>query len=82
MVINIIIANDDFNAEGFIEYADSNPAIIDGDFVDGYFYSPQPFNSWSRFEGTWVSPKPYPQNGLSYEWNESEQEWDEINVIS
>lgn len=82
IVINIIIANDDFNLEGFIEYSNNNPAIIGGDFVDGYFYSSQPFESWTRLEGSWISPKPYPEDGLSYKWNEPTQEWDKINVIS
>lgn len=82
IVINIIIANDDFNPEGFVEYTDSNPAIIGGDLVDGFFYSPQPFPSWTRSEGIWISPKPYPEDGLAYEWNESTQEWDELNGIS
>lgn len=82
IVINIIIANDDFNPEGFVEYSDENPAIIGGDLVDGFFYYPQPYESWTRLNGLWISPIPYPEDGLSYEWNESTQEWNEINGIS
>ena len=80
IVINIIIANDDFNPEGlFVEYTDDNPAIIGGDFYLGFFYSPQPYPSWTRSYGSWVSPKPYPIDGHSYKWDETNQEWEEVN---
>jgi hypothetical protein len=78
IVVNIITANNDFNLERFVEYTDENPAYIGGDLVDGFFYSPQPYASWTRSAGLWVAPVPYPQDGVSYEWNESTLEWDEI----
>ncbi len=44
------------------------------------FIRPQPFPSWTLNESTcqWDSPTPYPDDGKTYEWNESEQRWDEI----
>jgi hypothetical protein len=45
------------------------------------FYAPQPFPSWTLDEDTcyWESPTPYPTDDKSYTWNESTQEWEEIN---
>ena len=44
------------------------------------FYLPQPYPSWILNEETciWESPVPYPTDGKMYEWNESTQEWDEV----
>lgn len=76
VVLNISIANDNWDSSGWIEYFDSNPAIIGGDYVDGYFYAIQPYPSWTRYEGTWVSPVPYPDVYGFYIWNEQTQSWD------
>lgn len=49
--VNIIVADSDFVAENMphlILYTDSNPAYVDGTYENGYFYSPQPFPSWSK----------------------------------
>lgn len=75
-VINIIVANDDFVADdNFIEYLDSNAAYIGGDYIEGKFYSHQPFPSWSRDgNGNWVAPVPMPTDGAFY-WNEETQQW-------
>lgn len=53
----------------------TNPAWVGGDYVDGYFYAPQPFPSWTRHEGDWIPPKPRPQSIGNWLWNEQEQEW-------
>lgn len=41
------------------------------------FIPPKPFDSWVLDEDTcrWKAPKPYPEDGLSYEWNEELGEW-------
>ncbi len=38
----------------------------------------QPFPSWSfdKVNNKWISPKPYPNNGKLYEWNEERLKWD------
>ena len=76
-VINTIVANDDFVADdNFIEYLDSNPAYIGGDYIESKFYSPQPFPSWSRDgQGNWVAPIEMPTEG-EYSWNEELQQWE------
>lgn len=76
VVINIILANDDFPSDGFVQYTDANPAFIGGDFIDGYFYPPQPFGSWLRDLGNWIPPIPYLSGVFSYTWDETNQEWD------
>jgi len=45
------------------------------------FIPPKPFASWILDEYTclWDSPIPYPNDGKMYSWNESTQEWIEIN---
>lgn len=40
IVVNIIVANDDWNVEGFVEYTDDNPAYIGGIYSDGRFIIP------------------------------------------
>lgn len=76
VVVNIIVVNDgDVDTEQLVTYTDSNPAHIGGDFVGGYFYAPQPFSSWTRYEGEWIPPKPRPNSLGNWEWNEREQEW-------
>jgi hypothetical protein len=44
------------------------------------FIEPQPFPSWTLNEGTckWAAPKPYPQDGRLYKWDEEAQLWKEI----
>ena len=44
------------------------------------FYAPQPFPSWSKNEDTylWEAPVQMPTDGKVYEWNESDQKWDEV----
>lgn len=78
-VTNISQGADNFVADGWVEYNETNPAFIGGDFVDGYFYAPQPFESWTRHEGTWVAPIPMPTDGNFYVWNETEGQWNELS---
>jgi hypothetical protein len=42
------------------------------------FIPPQPYPSWTLNEDTclWESPVAYPDDGNIYEWNESDQQWE------
>ena len=42
------------------------------------FIAPKPFDSWILDEETcrWQAPIPYPSDGFSYFWNESEVAWE------
>ena len=42
------------------------------------FIPPQPFPSWRLDEETclWESPTPYPTDGFTYYWNETEVAWE------
>jgi hypothetical protein len=44
------------------------------------FIPPQPYASWTLNETTcqWECPVSYPDDGNMYEWNETDQQWDEI----
>jgi hypothetical protein len=46
---------------------------------NGFFYPPQPFNSWLKDEEnhTWNPPIPYPSDGKLYFWNEDILNWEE-----
>jgi len=50
-----------------------------GHHYDGTgFYAPQPFNSWTLNNTTylWEAPVAHPNDGKMYEWNESTKQWD------
>jgi hypothetical protein len=42
------------------------------------FIAPKPFESWTLDEATcqWQSPEPYPTDGFTYFWNESDLAWE------
>lgn len=44
----------------------------------------QPFPSWTWNEHTleWESPKPHPEDGQGYIWDEEAQEWELTEIIS
>ena len=46
------------------------------------FIPPQPYPSWTLNEDTflWECPVAYPDDGNIYNWNETDQQWDLINV--
>jgi len=82
-VLNVIICEDDKPEEpNLIAYTNENPAYIGGDYVDGYFYSPQPYLSWIRFNGTWQSPTPMPTDGKAYRWDEPTLSWVEREKLN
>jgi hypothetical protein len=79
-VLNIVVCHDDEpESANLIRYEDDNPAYMGGTFDTGYFYPPQPFASWTRADGEWVSPIPRPSEG-SWVWNEELQEWS-VSVV-
>lgn len=46
------------------------------------FIPPQPYPSWTRNGSIWQAPKPYPTDGLMYEWVESDLDWQAITYNS
>ena len=42
------------------------------------FIPPKPYSSWVLDEATylWSAPVPYPTDGLTYTWNESNTDWE------
>tara|TARA_R110002020_G_scaffold247025_3_gene460934 strand:- start:1197 stop:1583 length:387 start_codon:yes stop_codon:yes gene_type:complete len=44
------------------------------------FIPPKPFPSWTLNENTclWDSPKPYPDDGGKYAWNENKKSWKKL----
>jgi hypothetical protein len=46
------------------------------------FYESKPYPSWILNEETclWEAPVAYPEDGNDYDWNETDQQWDLINV--
>lgn len=44
------------------------------------FIPPQPYPSWILNEDTclWECPVAYPDDGNIYNWNETDQQWDEV----
>lgn len=78
-VVAVNVQTDDYTpASNEVEV--TNAAWVGGDYIGEYFYAPQPFPSWSRHEGEWLPPVPYPTDGESYLWNEDAQEWQPITV--
>jgi hypothetical protein len=54
------------------------------DPANNVFYSWQPYPSWVLDNTTWLwkAPVPYPNNGITYTWNESTTTWDAITGMS
>lgn len=86
IVINIVVADEEWaNAQTamVIEYTDENPATIGGDYVNGFFYQPKPFPSWTRDDGAWVAPIEKPTDaaeGHAYIWKEETLSWVDIEI--
>jgi hypothetical protein len=75
-VVNIIVAADnEQETETLVTYTNENPAYIGGDYVNGFFYAPQPFPSWTRQNGKWQPPTPHPTDGEMYSWDEASGQW-------
>jgi len=52
------------------------------DSIRDAFIPPKPYLSWTLNEQSclWQSPKPYPNDGKLYQWNEEIGNWVEINL--
>jgi hypothetical protein len=49
------------------------------DPVNDWFVAPQPYPSWSLDENAqWQAPVAYPTDGLMYQWNEANTDWEAI----
>lgn len=87
IVVNIEVADQEWvdeqpNKDSYVAYTFDNPAVIGGDYIDGFFYPIKPFESWSRDnKGNWVAPKPKPDNENPYIWNEETLDWDTPNTF-
>jgi hypothetical protein len=46
------------------------------------FIEPQPYPSWTLNEDScqWEAPVAYPDDGNMYTWNETDQQWDEVEM--
>ena len=71
---------------GINEILVTNPAYVGGDYVNGYFYPPQPYPSWTRDNGKWIAPISTPtltseqiDNKNYYIWNEETTSWENIS---
>jgi len=79
IVTNISVADEDWSADGWIEFTKENPAYIGGDYFEGYFYHENLYPSWKRNgTGLWIPPVPMPTDGKRYQWNESILSWEEV----
>jgi hypothetical protein len=57
-------------------------AIIGGSLFGEKLIGPKPYDSWTLNETTykWDSPIPYPNDELSYVWNETELNWELLDL--
>ena len=95
IVINVMVADQDFidnfidtSAGQWIETKEDG-SIRKNYAGIGYTYDetrdafipPKPYPSWTLDEDTclWECPVAYPDDGNMYTWNETDQQWDEIN---
>lgn len=53
---------------------------IDAVLIDGFWAPKPPYPSWVWSGDYWEAPIPYPEGGLSYDWNESTQSWDLLDL--
>ena len=84
IVSNIVTASEEWiaaqdNAADFIPYSSDNPAYIGGPYMDGVFYPPRPFPSWTPVDGRWQPPTPRPSEGDWY-WDEDTLSWVEVTA--
>ena len=85
-----------YNTRGGIHYTDGEPSTdqtkalrfnyagigFTYDADRDAFIAPKPFDSWVLDETTclWVAPKPYPQDGKTYRWDEETGNWVEMGA--
>ena len=50
-------------------------------YFGGYFYSSQPYPSWTRNQGNWEAPTPLPvEEGKRFAWDENTLAWVEVET--
>ena len=57
---------------------DDVPVIVDNSIWTGEYFTPgREFLSWvwDYQNRVWVSPVPYPEDGLAYDWDEDSKSW-------
>lgn len=83
VVINISVADENWDSTGWIEYTDKNCGIgYVYDSINKVFISPQPFPSWIlNNDFIWQAPIVYPNDGNIYTWNEESLSWDEAPTL-
>jgi len=52
------------------------------DATNDVFYAPQPYQSWTLNNTTWLweAPVAMPTDGKKYKWNESITNWEEVTL--
>jgi hypothetical protein len=81
LVINISIADDNWDSTGWIEYTELKPASIGYSYNpdEDIFIAPQPYPSWIRSGSFWNAPTPMPTEGKWY-WDEPTLTWIESTL--
>jgi len=83
-VVNLIVADAEWASQQdkpqeYIVYTLAMPAYMGGTYLNGMFYEPQPFSSWTMDPDSpkWIPPIPRPEGalGLYFDWDESKKEW-------
>jgi hypothetical protein len=93
IVSNIVNADaewvsEQLDSESYVLYTNENPAFIGGPYINGGFYEPQPYPSWTLDlnSGHWVPPVPKPTSNTQQpdepDFNVIEKywSWDEENT--
>lgn len=87
-VINVLIADQSWvmsqpDKDLYYESTEQNPIIGDSVLLDGVFYPPQPFPSWTRADGLveWSPPTPKPAGNGTYRWDEETLSWMNFTII-
>jgi hypothetical protein len=83
VVQNIVVAdldwvNEQEDKDSYFQYSELNSAYIGGPYVDGVFYEPQPYPSWSLNAEIkkWMAPIDKPIDSKKYwDWDEDSQSW-------
>ena len=95
IVYNIIVADSSWvaeqsDSENYVHYTDENQAFVGGPYIDGVFYEPQPYPSWTldTSSARWVPPVPKPISNTTqpdepdfsiiekyYSWDEASLSW-------
>lgn len=83
VVQNIVVADtawvdEQEDKENYIQYSDLNYAFINGPYIDGWFYEPKPYPSWSlnTVAKQWQAPIDKPIDSKKWwDWDEDSQSW-------